>query len=160
TLTLLGNQPFSGPVDLQAGIIAFDVPGALGTNSRIIVDNNAAAVPGSTLRFLQTMNLPQNIFIGTGTATVGLGLDVPSGVTATLSGVISSVGANTKGLYKVGDGDLILTSANNYNGSTQVFAGRLILSGNGQLLSSAAAGGFVTTNTFLVNAGGTLVLDN
>jgi len=60
-----------------------------------------------------------------------------SGVTATLSGVLSGTGA----LSKTGAGTLFLTGTNTYSGPTTVFAGSLVVSGSlGPGLTTVATG--------------------
>src|SRR5205085_3045473 len=64
----------------------------------------------------------------------------------TLSGVISSTGANT--LTKVGAGTITLTGANTFVGGTIINAGTL---------EAGAAGALGSTTSVAINSGGTLL---
>lgn len=159
-LVLQGANTFSGAVILQSGQLAFDNPAALGTNPRVVVDSSAGAPAGASFQFLAPMTVSKDFVIGTSTAAVGIGFDT-AGNNVTLSGTISSPAANTRGLYKMGAGDLVLTSAEMYAGATQALGGRLILGGaNGAVLATTGAGGWVTSASILTLPGAALVLDN
>src|SRR5205823_3666123 len=69
--------------------------------------------------------------------------------------------SSTRGLYKFGAGNLTLTAPQLYTGATGVYGGTLTLGGPfGSVMNSQGSGGFVTTNTVVVNPGAALVLDN
>ncbi|HEX2749608.1 MAG TPA: autotransporter-associated beta strand repeat-containing protein, partial [Verrucomicrobiales bacterium] len=159
-----GVQTFSGPVNLQAGAYAVDNAGGFGTNSRVLFDSNSSSAIGATVQFrANNLTINKDFSIISSNAASGAGFDT-MGNNVTLTGAISSPNNNSKGLFKLGDGNLTLTGASNYTGSTQVFGGNLILAGpNGSVLNSgavASASAFNTASTFLANAGGGIVLDN
>ncbi|MEA3209881.1 MAG: fibronectin-binding autotransporter adhesin [Chthoniobacter sp.] len=163
-LYVQGAQTFSGPVVVQSGAYAIDNAGGLGSNSRVLFDTNAGGLAGAAVQFRANgLTIAKDFSILSGSATIGAGFDT-MGNDATISGVISSSNNNSKGIYKLGDGNLTLTGANTYFGSTQVFSGNLILAGaNGSVLNSganSAGSAFIATGTFDANIGGGIILDN
>jgi len=86
------------------------------------------------------------------------------GDSAELSGILSPAATGTVGLSKLGNGTLILSGQNTFNGATTVTAGKLLINGNQSaatgattVISSATLGGIGTIGgAITVNAGGTL----
>lgn len=114
-------------------------------NSANAIAGGDITMLGGTLELKNSMNLANNIAIGVGSATTAA-IDTPAGVTATLSGVVSSTDSFPT-LQKVGAGTLVLgNSGNAYTGSVAVNAGTLLV--NGPLGGGASA--------INVNATGTL----
>jgi len=114
TLTLTGNNSYSGGTDLTAGTIAVGHNNALGSGTLTMAG-------GTTLQAASSVSLG-NLIALSGNATVDT-----NGNSLTLSNVISG-GAN--GLTKVGSGTLTLSGANTYTGATAVDAGTLVLNGS------------------------------
>lgn len=119
TLTLSGTNTFSGGIEVAGGTLSLASNGAAGTGpitttGSVIdygagVDNAAPIILNSTTTQLQV----------TGSATQ--------------SGVISEIGGS-RPLEKIGNGVLTMTAANTYTGTTTISAGRIILSGAGEIL--------------------------
>jgi autotransporter-associated beta strand protein len=136
------NDAYTGSVTIRAGtlsIAAAETLGSLGTKRTIYLDG------GGTLQTTADMIFATHQWVlgtpnGQGIAGV---FDVAPGTTATITDQITSVAAS--GLEKIGGGTLILSgSGKNYDGTTLVSAGTLLIDG---ALGSAAV---------TVNAGGTL----
>ena len=104
----------------------------------------------------QTLTVGTGDMVSSGTARITLGATTLSGnavfnVTNNVAGVstlltLDAVGGAGQGLTKTGDGELVLSGANTYTGTTTLDAGRLLINGD----SSAATGGLT------VNAGAIL----
>src|SRR6516164_1241178 len=127
TLTLLGNNSYTGGTPLNEGTLAVGSNTALGTGTLTLADGTTLQAAANRLALANAMQL-------LGDATV----DTQSN-TMTLSGSISGTG----GLDKIGSGTLILTSASTYTGDTNVNEG--VLTVTGSLVSAVS-----------VNEGGTL----
>jgi autotransporter-associated beta strand protein len=158
-LALTGTNTYAGATILQAGAIALDNPNALGTYPRLVIDSGAGLQPGASVVFNAPMTFAKDVVIASGTAAIGAGFDT-NGNNVTLSGTVSGA-SSTRGLYKFGAGILTLTATELYTGATGVYGGTLTLAGpNGAVVNSQGAGGFIATNTVVVNPGAALVLDN
>jgi len=127
TLTLLGNNSYTGGTLLNEGTLAVGSNTALGTGTLTLADGTTLQAAANRLALANAMQL-------LGDATV----DTQSN-TMTLSGSISGTG----GLDKIGSGTLILTGASTYTGDTNVNEG--VLTVNGSLVSAVS-----------INSGGTL----
>lgn len=159
-LTLSGNNNFTGPVTVGAGLLKAGSANALPSTSQIAL----------TVKCGATFDVNgQNITIGsltgdsstkgglvtssTGTSTLTIGTDNTS---TTFAGVITNAG--TLGVTKVGSGTLTLTDINSYTGSTTINNGAITLNSTGQIyanMANQAPGG-----TIILNAGGTLNVDD
>ena len=97
------------------------------------------------------------VLSGTGTDNINA---VSAANSLTLTGIISGPGGLTKGYTAVtttqvaGPGNLVISSPALFTGSVTVNQGTLTLSGGGSLLAQGSS------NTYTVNAGGVLTLDN
>jgi fibronectin-binding autotransporter adhesin len=133
TLTLTGNNSYSGGTALNAGTLAVGSNTALGTGALTFANGTTlqAAANGLALANAMTLN---------GTDTV----DTQSNA-LTLVGTLSGSGS----LIKIGAGTLVLTGANTYTGTTTISAGTLQL-GNGGT-SGSIAGNVVNNGVFAVN---------
>src|SRR5206468_3478531 len=94
-----------------------------------------------------------NISLGIGTHSI----DVPSGDSLTLGGVIIDGGSPIKN----GGGTLIFTNTNTYGGATTINGGTLVIEGSiasspTTVNSGGTLGGSGTTDGITVNSGGTL----
>jgi autotransporter-associated beta strand protein len=142
TVTLTGNNSYSGNTGLFTGVLEADNANALGTGN--IVFN--AAGGGGTLRY--TANSAgtdwASRIVNSGAA---IRLDT-AGNNVTLAGIIDS--SNVAGLVKSGTGTLTLGGDNTYSGATTADAGVLAVNGN---QSSAAGAVTISTNATLAGSG-------
>jgi autotransporter-associated beta strand protein len=117
TLTLLGNNTYSGGTNFIGGVVAVENDNNLGTGPLTFNGGTLEALAsGGGITSAKTVKL--NIFGGTFLAD--------SGTVSILAGEISGPGEFTKD----GPGELILTADNSYIGNTIIKAGTLQL-GNG-----------------------------
>src|SRR5262245_17481333 len=128
TLTLSGNNSYTGGTLVNEGTLAVGSNTALGTGTLSLADGTTLQAAANWLTLANAVQL-------LGDATV----DTQSN-TLTLSGSISGTG----GLDKIGPGTLILTGVSTYTGDTNVNEG--VLRVDGSLVSAVS-----------INAGGTLM---
>jgi autotransporter-associated beta strand protein len=151
TLTLSGNNLYSGGTALNAGTLAVGSNGALGTGALTFASGTTlqAAANGLSLANAMTLN---------GTDTVDTQTNA-----LTLSGLLSGTG----GLTKIGSGTLTLSGNNLYSGGTALNAGTLAVGsstalGTGDLTFAsgttlqAAANGLSLANAMTLNGTGTV----
>ena len=125
TLTVSGNNTYSGSTAINAGILTASGTSALSSSSTVVLANTAGV----------TLNLSTNATAGSlaggganggsvtlGSHTLTVGADNTS---TTFSGSISGTG----GLTKTGSGTLTLNGTNSYTGTTTINAGTLAVSG-------------------------------
>jgi autotransporter-associated beta strand protein len=156
TLTLSGNNSYTGATILNQGTLTVGTGGTLGASTAALVvnNNNSTAVGNAALLNLATAvdtstgSLSGSIATptsGTNTATIntqtGRNFTVNQTVSGTYAGVIAGAGTFTK----AGVAALTLTGTNTYTGATTVSTGTLLI--NGSTSSSSAV---------TVNAGATL----
>ena len=107
--------------------------GSATSDSKVIVQNNVG---------INNFNGTRNITVNTGTGTAS----------AEIAGVISNGAAGgNNGIVKLGAGDLILSNANTFTGTTTINAGRIVLGNSLALQNSAlntASVGKVTATGF------------
>ncbi|RUL78793.1 autotransporter-associated beta strand repeat-containing protein [Dyella choica] len=127
TLTLSGNNTFSGGVQINAGALAAASNQALGTGG-------TRMATGTTLDFAANGLTLGNTFALSGATT----FDVANGQTGTMAGVISN-GTAPGSLRKTDGGTLVLTAANLYSGGTTISSGTLSVSSDGNLGAAAGA---------------------
>lgn len=149
TLTLSGDNSWTGGLDLRVGILALGHKNALGTGPLIITNQagtilqaalgltgaNAVTNPitaGQDFTVGGSANLELSGSVGLGAATRTL--TVTNTGSTLLSGVLS--GSLGVGLTKTGNGTLTLAGANTYDGPTTVSAGKLLV--NGSLANASA----------------------
>ncbi|GFZ92994.1 autotransporter-associated beta strand repeat-containing protein [Dyella caseinilytica] len=138
TLTLTGNNAFSGGVQINAGTLTLDSNGALGTGA-------VSMASGTTVTFAtQGLSVANNFSLSS-----AANFDVANGQTGTITGVISD-GSTAGLLQKTDGGTLVLAGANLYSGGTTISGGALSVSSDGNL---GAATGAVTLD------GGTLQIN-
>jgi autotransporter-associated beta strand protein len=147
TLTLTGNNTYTGGTSINGGILSISSDGNLGGAA------GGLTLAGGTLQTTATMASARTITLGGGNGT----FSPDSGTTLTLGGSIGGAG----GLIKAGGGTLALTGDSNYSGGTILNAGGLAVSGSlasavtvndGNLLVSGNVTGGVVQN-----AGSTLL---
>jgi fibronectin-binding autotransporter adhesin len=129
TVTMTGNNSYSGNTALFSGVLVADHANALGTGNIVFT----SAGGGGTLRYTaasagtdwstRIVNSSTSIRLDTGTNAV------------VLAGVIDN--SNVAGLVKSGSGVLTLGGANTYTGVTTVSAGGLLV--NGSLATTSLA---------------------
>ncbi len=161
------NAAFDGAMTVSAGTLALGNATALGT-----VTGATTVASGATLEVNAAIALAEGLTIeGTGVGTNGALTSATTGSFAgavTLAGTTTVGGAGTLtlngaltdgggvfGLGKVGDGTVILSVANTYDGTTTVSNGVLRVSDAAGL---GAAGGGLGVDGTTVTSGGTLEL--
>ena len=140
TLTLSGANTYTGPTTVSAGTLQAGVAsvagisGAFGLNSAVTLANVAGATLDLNNFNTQLGSLTGggatggNVTLGSATLTVGGDNTSP----AAFGGVISGTGA----LTKIGTGTQTLAGTNTYTGGTNVTAGTLAASNNGNAFST------------------------
>lgn len=138
TLTLTGDNSYSGGTQLQGGTLGVGSSTALGTGTLAMSDATTlqAATDGLTLANAVTLS--------------GIGNIDTQAYEMTLSGAISD-GATSGGLAKLGTATLTLSGANTYSGPTGVMAGTL---------RAGSATGFSPRSAFVVATNGQLDLNS
>jgi len=133
TLTLSGNNSYSGTTTINAGTLTAAGGSAIADTSQVTLANTAGA----------TLNLANSETIGNlsgggatgGNVTLGANtLTVNEAGTTTYGGIISGTG----GLTKAGAGTMTLSGANTYTGATNISVGTLTLGNNERIADSSA----------------------
>lgn len=137
----VGNNSFSGKVELFRGAITIASPTALGTATLQLNGNNNTTL--GDLRFETAMTFANNIEL---VNTANPDPIHTNGNTVVLSGIISSPG--TQNLVKIGAGTLTFTGANTYTVGTTISGGTLQI-GNGGTTGSISASSAITNNATL-----------
>jgi autotransporter-associated beta strand protein len=132
TLTLSGNNTYSGGTSINGGTVAISADSNLGAAGGNLAFN------GGMLRFLADVTTNRAV-----TLNAGGGIVDTNGNNATLASTVSGAG----GLTKTGTGTLTLGGNNTYGGGTAINGGTLAISADNNL---GAAGGNLAFN------GGTL----
>ena len=135
TLVLSGANTYNGTTFLYDGTLSVSADSNLGAG------NGAVVLAGGTLATTADFASARQIYFDEAN---GL-LNTASGVTTTLSGLVS--GASGSSLYKIGAGTLVLSGVNTYSGNTNLNGGTLSVSADANL---GASGGAIAFN------GGTL----
>ena len=139
TLTLSGNNTYTGGTNILGGVLSVSSDTDLGSGN-IKFGNGAELLTTGA-----TFSSGKAIALGSGGGT----LASATGATATYGGVISGTGSLSIG-DGINQGTVVLNAANTYSGGTIVLAGTL---------QAGSAGGFVNNTAYTVN-GGTLDLNN
>lgn len=135
TLSLTGNNTFTGGVTVAGGTLSLQHDNAAGTGD--------ITTTGSTVDYADGVNISNPLNINSNTTK----LQVLTG-SAEQSGVISQT-AGPRPLEKIGAGTLILSAANTYSGTTIITEGTLV---------AGVAGALGATNSDVAINGGTLDL--
>jgi len=151
TLTLTGPNTYSGGTALNAGILAVNGDGNLGTG--------ALSFNGGALEALSGITSAKTISIAGGGAV----FLADGGTSSILSGSISGVGS----FAKIGHGTLTLTGSNTYSGGTALDNGALIVAATNALGTGPVTVNDPTllqidphvtiTNAIAISNGGTLI---
>jgi autotransporter-associated beta strand protein/T5SS/PEP-CTERM-associated repeat protein len=174
TLTLSGNNTYTGPTTLSAGVLSLNNNNALGSGTLTIsggsIDSTAAstAIAGNAQKWNGNFGFlgSQNLDMGTGPVSLGSSVVVNAAQnTLTVGG---QIGGSGFGLTKAGGGNLTLGGVNTYTGPTAVNGGTLALGsgasigtssgisvGNGATLDVSAVGGFSLTQSMSAGGSGT-----
>ena len=148
TQTLTGTNVYTGTTTVNAGTLA------VGNGTSGSIDGSTAIVVGSagTLSFDEADGSTFNTPIDDSGLVVG---NEGSGITNTLAGAISDVGAFTQN----GAGTTIFGTANSYQGATSINTGTLQLGANGAIGSSStvAVGNGLTVGTLAIGSYSTTV---
>ncbi|MBW8780515.1 MAG: autotransporter-associated beta strand repeat-containing protein [Verrucomicrobia bacterium] len=139
TLTLSGANTYTGTTTISAGTLQI----GNGTGGSISSSSALAVTSGATLAFDQATGSTQSNAIANSGIVKGA---EGSGITNTLSGVISGTGTFTQS----GVGTTVLSGINTYSGGTTANAGTLTLASGG------AAG--TVRGTLTINSGATVNL--
>lgn len=155
TQILSGNNGvYLGTVSINSGTLSTNSSNAMGVGTLILNGGTlSAASNGISIANNYTVNSTSaiggsNNFTLSGAGTLNADLTVSNTATTTLSGVI---GGNS-GLIKSGSGTLTLSNANNYNGTTTINGGNVIVSNNTALGS--------TVGGTIINSGAALNINN
>lgn len=126
TLTLSSvDSDYTGRTDIQGGVLAI-------SDNRNLGNGGELNIGGATLLLTGDANLNRQVTLGNTNSTI----ETATSTSSTISGLLTGTGR----LLKIGDGTLVLTDAtNNYSGGTEIDAGTLSISSDGNL--GAAAGG-------------------
>ncbi len=174
TLTLSGANTFTGTTTVRNGVLEVNNNSALGSTTSTVVINDASTTGAmDTALYLGAsgVTLSRNLTVGSQGATTTLGGDFASG-TSTFSGTVTlnksatlaaagtSVvnfngqlidGTGTTNVTKTGTGTVVLGStANNYDGATDITAGTLRL-GTANVVPNGSAVSVTTGATFDLN---------
>ncbi|MEL7690744.1 autotransporter-associated beta strand repeat-containing protein [Citromicrobium bathyomarinum] len=126
TLTLTGNNTYSGGTILSGGTLGIEASSALGSGT-------VRAANGAGLTFADGINLANAIEL-TGDASGTVSFGVGSGE-ATVAGIISG----TAGVLKVDPGTLVLTGENTYTGGTTIAGGTISIAADAALGNESGA---------------------
>jgi fibronectin-binding autotransporter adhesin len=143
TATLSGVNTFSGPVNVNGGMLAFSASANLGNASATNTLNFNGGALSYTGAGALDLGATRVVTLGSGGGT----LDVATATAAlTLSGGVDPT--STGNLVKTGPGTLILSGATNLNGGTTTVSGGLLRAASG------------TSGTSAINVGPGAVLHN
>ncbi len=131
TLSLAGNNTYAGGTTVSAGTIEVADNTNLGAAPGIVTLN------GGTLRATLGFTTSRNIALGTSGGTIDTGANI-----LTAQGVISGAG----NLTKSGTGELRLSGANTYTGTTTIAQGAIFLNGGSLGATTVNAGARLTGN--------------
>ena len=150
TLTLTGNNTYTGGTFLNFGTLALGSTGAIAAGSNLTFG-------GGTLQFSPANTKDYTASIKNNTGTISIDTNFQD---VTFAGALDN--SNTGGLTKLGQGTLTLKGVNTYTGSTAVSAGTLAISGGstGSLNTPLSVTGPASNNARVYLSGGTLLASN
>jgi autotransporter-associated beta strand protein len=164
TLTLSGNNTFTGGVTLNSGILALNSPTALGATGSILTITGGTLIGNTAI----TNANPQkwngnfsfggttNLDMGTGAVTMNANrtITISGSGTYTEGGIIGDSSSNfsltvANGATNLITGKLVLNGANTYTGGTNV---------NGGLVQFGSVSAIPVTGSILLGSGGALAV--
>ena len=150
TLTLSGNNTYSGNTNITDGVLFFETADSFGTG-------NVSFTGTSTLKIGAPVTFAKNMSIQTEVK----GTIDTNGNDMTISGVISGSGS----LEKTGDGSLTLSKGNTFTGDVDITGGTVVMSynaKNGNTTDTATAIGnpSIESRRITVHSGATLLTNN
>jgi MYXO-CTERM domain-containing protein len=150
TVVLANANTYTGATFIGGGTLCISADNNLGSDSTktLTISNGALSAAASF-----TLSATRKIALGGGNGPGSGTIDVPSGLTLTVAGVIANVtGGITDSLIKTGAGTLALSGQSTYTGSTTINAGTLQLLGADNRLpattSLVVSGGAASAGTF------------
>ena len=138
TLTLSGENTYSGGTTVSVGTLRLGVAGALGGNGSVAIASGATLDAAGQSFTTTSLTGAGTLSLGAGTVTVSSG---------NFAGGIGGTGA----LSYTGVGDLTLSGDNSYTGATTIAAGKLTLGGAGRLGAGAYAGAITNAGALEVS---------
>jgi autotransporter-associated beta strand protein len=155
TLTLSGNNTYSGTTTINAGTLTVSGGSAIVDTGAVTIASGAAFNIGAN-ETVGSIAGAGNIALGSYTLTSG-----GDNSSTTLSGVISGTG----NLIKSGTGNLTLTGISTFNGNTTISAGKLVVNGSAAnsavtIGNGATLAGGGTVGAVTVGAGGLIAPGN
>jgi len=157
TWTLTGTSTFTGPTNVNQGTLQAGGTGAFSSLSAFTVAGGAFLDLDGFNQTIGSLAGAGDVLLGSAALTTG-----GDGRSTEFSGTISGAGS----LVKEGDGSMVLSGTNTYNGATTVNNGTLIV--DGSIATSSVVnvnnggrlGGIGTVSATNVNAGGTIAPGN
>ena len=127
TLTLFGNNTFTGDTRISSGTLAIGSAEALHSSTLDMNASDSGAITFASNSTLGGLKGSRDLANGGTTLTIG-----GNNASTTYSGVLSGSG----GLTKSGDGTLTLSASNGYTGGTTISGGQLKLANANALVAS------------------------
>lgn len=149
TLTLSGNNSYSGRTEIFGGKVSIDADNRLGAAPGSFVQTQVTLDSGGTLQTTDTFTLNSNR--GVRVQNGGGGIETAAGTTLTYGGRITGSADFTKS----GEGTLQVTGSgtNNYSGTTTISEGTMVLAKNSGVQA-------IGSGDIFLQDGGTLLLEN
>jgi autotransporter-associated beta strand protein len=158
-LTLTGNNSFSGTLTVSVGSITLnDADGETGTvlsDSLTVIVNGGSITVSDTSETVGTVTQSSGTITGTLISSSGYAFAPASGVTLTISEILSGSG----NLTMSGDGTLVLEADNTYTGDTTISAGTIKLTGSVNSLTDLIIASGATLDLQATQTFATLDLD-
>jgi autotransporter-associated beta strand protein len=150
TLTLSGNNTYTGGTTLSTGTLVIGNAAAAGTGTITQSTGSSLLKIDTTGTIANNMSVYNVLASQSATLSGAITVnnadwEVDPGDTLTISGAVSGSG----GVTKTGDGTLALTGNNTYTGATTVSAGTL---------QAAATGALANTSQVVLNEGGSFLV--
>jgi len=161
TLTLSGNNSYSGGTTLSAGTLSVGSATAIPSTGTISFNGGTIQSSDATLRTLSNViTVNSGITVGTtgnltfsNTGSVALGATRTFTINGGTTTFAQAFSGSTYGITKAGAGTLTLTGANTFTGTTTINAGTIVLNNDGDVTSSTVL--FNGNSTGLTITGGT-----
>ena len=168
TLTLSGNNTYTGQTNINAGTLAVTVNNALGTNAAGTVIASGATLDLQNVTYSTTEAITNNggtLSTSTGTSSFAgvmtLGANSTIDVDGTQLTVSTAIGDGSNGydVDKTGNGILVLSGTNSYTGDTTISAGTIKLTGSVNALTDLSIASGATLDLQSTQTFATLDLD-